>query len=55
MIRLVKKDGEYFLQERNYHVEVVDPWWVFWRHNLRIVYEDWRTAETVDLDREEET
>lgn len=52
MIRLVKKNGEYFLQERLYKV-VSAPAWKFWDSEVKIELGEWRTAETIDLDKED--
>ena len=52
MIRLVKKDGEYFLQERLRTI-ISPPLWKFWDNEIEIKWGEWVTAETVNLDEEE--
>ena len=49
MIRLAKKDGEYFLQFR--HSKMIDnnPWWKPWGNDYTFEYEI-ITAPAVDLD-----
>ena len=53
MIRLVKKNGEYFLQERLQTI-ISAPAWKFWDNEVQIKWSDWYTADTVNLDEEED-
>lgn len=57
MIRLAKKNGEYVLQERTYKVVKKRTGllaFIFPREDdIEIVYSDWVTAETIDLDKED--
>jgi hypothetical protein len=53
MIRLAKKNGEYFLQERLRTV-IEPPLWKFWDNKIEIKWGQWITVETANLDEEED-